>query len=362
MTQAEVLHMATGAERSGAVWELGRLYESMGYRRFKMSRFEEYALYLENEKFLPAGGIVTFPGKGGKLLALKPDVTLSILRSVSGERLPKRIYYNENVYRCDRSGELREIRQTGIEYVGEAGIEAMGEVTALACESLAALDGGYILDLSHMGLVTALLGESGLGAAAQEEALRLIGGKNSHELRRLMRRSGADEEKTELLCALAVFSGSFEEALAGAGRFAVCPAAGAALGELRALARVLGGVADLSHIRLDFSIVNDMSYYNGLIFRGYLPGLPEGILAGGQYDNLARRLSGAPGAIGFAVYADMLEKPGAGREYLADVLIVSNGNARAALAAAKKLRAEGRTVAVDAPEPCRETLVIQEDA
>ena len=49
MTQAEVLHMATGAERSGAVWELGRLYESMGYRRFKMSRFEEYALYLENE-------------------------------------------------------------------------------------------------------------------------------------------------------------------------------------------------------------------------------------------------------------------------------------------------------------------------
>ena len=92
------------------------------------------------------------------------------------------------------------------------------------------------------------------------------------------------------------------------------------------------------------------------------PGLPEGILAGGQYDNLARRLSGAPGAIGFAVYADMLEKPGAGREYLADVLIVSNGNARAALAAAKKLRAEGRTVAVDAPEPCRETLVIQEDA
>ena len=38
MTQAEVLHMVTGAERSGAVWELGRLYESMGYRRFKMSR------------------------------------------------------------------------------------------------------------------------------------------------------------------------------------------------------------------------------------------------------------------------------------------------------------------------------------
>ena len=62
-----------------------------------------------------------------------------------------------------------------------------------------------------------------------------------------------------------------------------------------------------SHLRLDFSIVNDMRYYSGLIFRGYLPGLASGVLSGGRYDNLLHRMGRRGGAMGFAVYLDQLE-------------------------------------------------------
>ena len=59
---------------------------------------------------------------------------------------------------------------------------------------------------------------------------------------------------------------------------------------------------------LDFSIVNDMNYYNGLVFRGYVEGIPAEVLSGGQYDRLMDRMNKRAKGIGFAVYLDQLER------------------------------------------------------
>ena len=76
-------------------------------------------------------------------------------------------------------------------------------------------------------------------------------------------------------------------------------------------------------VYLDFSLTNDMDYYNGLIFRGFVEGLPSGVLAGGRYDNLVHRLGKQGGAIGFAVYLDLLEQLDARpREYDVDALLL----------------------------------------
>ena len=61
-----------------AILELRALYEQYGYREFRMSRFEEYDFYAEYRSFLQAENILTFHDPSGKLLALKPDITLSI--------------------------------------------------------------------------------------------------------------------------------------------------------------------------------------------------------------------------------------------------------------------------------------------
>ncbi len=61
-------------------------------------------------------------------------------------------------------------------------------------------------------------------------------------------------------------------------------------------------------VNLDFSIVNDMDYYTGIIFQGFINGVPSSILSGGRYDNLLRKLGKDADAIGFAVYLDLLER------------------------------------------------------
>ena len=64
-----------------AVFALRKLYRSFGYAPYKMSRFEEYDLYVRNKDFLVSDQVITFSDRSGRLLALKPDVTLSIVKN-----------------------------------------------------------------------------------------------------------------------------------------------------------------------------------------------------------------------------------------------------------------------------------------
>jgi ATP phosphoribosyltransferase regulatory subunit len=61
-------------------------------------------------------------------------------------------------------------------------------------------------------------------------------------------------------------------------------------------------------INVDFSVISDTHYYNGFVFKGFIEGISSRILSGGQYDNLMKRMKLDSGAIGFAVYLDMLER------------------------------------------------------
>ena len=70
------------------------------------------------------------------------------------------------------------------------------------------------------------------------------------------------------------------------------------------LARLCGVLEALGYggqLRLDFSMVNDIEYYNGIIFQGFLEGLPRLALSGGQYDGMMAKLGKDADAIGFAI-------------------------------------------------------------
>ena len=64
-----------------ATLRLRGLYESYGYRKYRMGRFEEYSLYVANKSFLLGENVPTFTDLDGRLMALKPDVTLSIAKN-----------------------------------------------------------------------------------------------------------------------------------------------------------------------------------------------------------------------------------------------------------------------------------------
>ena len=106
-----------------ATFRLRALYEGAGYRKYRASRFEEYALYQEYQRFLPDSQVITFTDLDGKLRAIKPDVTLSIAKNAqptAGEC--KKYYYTEQICRPSReSHTFSEISQMGLECIGAVG-------------------------------------------------------------------------------------------------------------------------------------------------------------------------------------------------------------------------------------------------
>lgn len=354
-----------------AVLALRALYRRYGYLPFRMSKFEEYELYMRNKDFLVSDRIIAFNDTNGRLLALKPDVTLSIIKS--GEDRPgfkQKVYYNENVYRVSESTrQFKEILQAGLECIGDIDLYDIYEVIALAAESLFLISeasGTFLLEISHLGLLSAALDRICPDRAFADEAIRCISEKNLHDLKKLCREHGIEEKRASMLEVFVTAYGEREKVMdALEAVWAHESGAGTeeALGELRALSGLLEALPFSDRIRFDFSVVNDMNYYNGFVFKGFLEGVSAGVLAGGQYDKMMKRMERSSGAAGFAIYLDLLEQLRQERsEYDVDVLLIYDDRTDINVVAerVRKLTAAGKTVTAQRTVPerprCREVL------
>ena len=291
-----------------ASFGLRALYEAAGCRKYHMGRFEEYGLYQENRSFLSSEQVITFTDLDGRLLALKPDVTLSIAKTAqpaAGETL--KYYYHENVYRPSaESHTFKEISQMGLEMLGAVGEAQVQQTVWLAAQSLGQMGAAWVLEVSHMGYLFGLLDALAVPENARPALLGSLREKNAHELRAAAKAAGLDDAGAETLCGLLSLCGGYEETLTRAEAFSRNDRMRAAAAELRALAEPLEAAG--GSIRLDLSLAGEMEYYNGLVFQGYLRGLPRPLLKGGRYDRLMQKFTPGADAIGFAVYLDELDR------------------------------------------------------
>ena len=305
---------------------LRSVYESHGFKKAQVNKFEPYDLYVDNKNFLNTDKIISFMDLDGRLLSLKPDVTLSIVKKMPDEKIKGflKVYYDEKVIRLPLgSHEYKEISQTGIEILGEIDEYSKVEAVLLALRSLNAIGEAFVLDISHMGFVSGLLEECSISPEDKKKINEFIFSKNTHELEAFLKNLDIPALLKKNITALPLLYGPFEETLEKAKTLAVGKTAQEALNELESLYSALKCDPLSKNISLDFSIVNDLDYYNGVIFQGYVRGLSEIILKGGNYDFLTEKMGKKSGAIGFAVYTDALsrllfEK----KEFDCDVLIL----------------------------------------
>lgn len=281
--------------------ELRALYEEYGYRQFRMRKFEEYSLYLENKRFMGNENVITFNSPRGKLLALKPDVTLSIVKNANATGVDEeKLYYRESVYRlCD--GEFREISQMGLERIGAISLDDTLEILTLARESLKVVNNDYIFAVSDMGFIGGLLSECGLDESLRPEVLGFLKAKNVHELKELCQDADLGVRATEKLLSVAGSTSEFSAALATAYSVAEGELTKRAVDGLATFYQAVKGTEDEDKVKLDFSILNDIDYYNGIIFQGYVADMPKLLLSGGRYDSLLRKFNKEVGAMGFAL-------------------------------------------------------------
>ena len=287
------------------IFGLRGLYRSYGYSQYKMSKFEEYDLYANNKDFLISDSVITFTDTNGKLMALKPDVTLSIIKNMKdpGEGVQK-LFYNENVYRISKGNQsFKEIMQVGLECIGEIGMEEIRQVIILAAKSLQSISEKAVLNVANLDLLSQVIGAAEQAGVKAADILVCVEEKNEAGLKKLE----LPENILTVLSALIRASGSATQVL---------PALIQSLNglwdtsSLQTLLQLINSIdeADIfKMLQVDFSLVGDIHYYNGIIFKGFVEGVPSAVLSGGQYDKLMKKLKRSSGAVGFAVYLDMLD-------------------------------------------------------
>lgn len=292
-----------------AVFLLRSLYSKYGYKQYKMRKFEEYDLYVRNKDFLISDSVITFTDTNGKLMALKPDVTLSIVKNTKdSDSSVQKVYYDENVYRVSKgTHSYKEIKQAGLECIGDVDTYCVCEVLSLAVKSLMTISESCIVDVSDLAILFALYDYIGLSYETRTRMTSLISDKNTHEMKRLCEDMSVSAESTALLEELISYNGTPDEILPRLKAMAERIGAQAEFSEFESVVSSLDEELQ-SKLRIDFSVVSDINYYNGIVFKGFIDKIPDSVLSGGRYDSLMQSMSRKSKAIGFAVYIDMLER------------------------------------------------------
>ena len=286
-----------------------KMYDSYGYKKISLPSFEEYDLYNENKDFIDRN-VLTVMSPNGKLLALRPDITLSVAKKVSKDQSLKysKIYYQENTYNLTKYVGYEEDEQLGIELIGKESTFLDFEIINLAVKSLDIINKKSMIVLSHAGFISSVFENFDLEYEMKEEILDCINRKNSHDIQKILKRNEhISENVKKLIYKIPELSGNLENIEKELLKYEINDNTKKILSELKQLNSLLMKFYNKSKIVFDFSVVKNLNYYNGIILQGYIEGFPNVILTGGRYDKLFEKFGVDTGAVGFAILTDGLK-------------------------------------------------------
>ncbi|TXJ13710.1 ATP phosphoribosyltransferase regulatory subunit [Brachyspira aalborgi] len=329
------------------VSNLINIYERFGFKKIKLSKFEDYNLYNNNKDFLQTEHILTFMNLNGNLKSLRPDVTLSIVKKVlkDNEKETQKIYYIEDIYKIV-SNEYEEIPQVGVEIIGKLNNYSNLEIISMAIESLKSINKNYILEISNIDFISAIFDEINLEENLKIEILKNIYGKNRHDLEKLLDKNIKSEYKKYILSFIEL-SGNYKDILKKLKSLVINDTLQKSYDELKSLSFVFELYNNFDKILLDFSIESQLGYYNGIIFKGYIKESNDIILSGGRYDKLLNKFNSNKNAIGFAIYMDKLYEKNKTSDFIDILILYKSGDENILLNEVRKFMNKNKKVRVD---------------
>lgn len=329
------------------VSNLINIYERFGFKKIKLSKFEDYNLYNNNKDFLQTEHILTFMNLNGNLKSLRPDVTLSIVKKVlkDNEKETQKIYYIEDIYKIV-SNEYEEIPQVGVEIIGKLNNYSNLEIISMAIESLKSINKNYILEISNIDFISAIFDEIDLEENLKIEILNNIYLKNKHDLEKLLNKN-VDNKYKKYILSFIELSGNYKDILKKLKSLIINKKMQKSYEELKSLSFVFELYNNFDKILLDFSIESQLGYYNGIIFKGYIKGNNDIILSGGKYDKLLNKFNSNKNAIGFAIYMDKLYEKNKTSDFIDILILYKSGNENILLKEVRKFMNKNKKVRVD---------------
>ncbi len=329
------------------VSNLINIYERFGFKKIKLSKFEDYNLYNNNKDFLQTEHILTFMNLNGNLKSLRPDVTLSIVKKIlkDNEKETQKIYYIEDIYKIV-SNEYEEIPQVGVEIIGKLNNYSNLEIISMAIESLKSINKNYILEISNIDLISAIFDEINLEENLKIEILNNIYLKNKHDLEKLLNKN-VDCKYKKYILSFIELSGNYKDILKKLKSLIINKKMQKSYEELKSLSFVFELYNNFDKILLDFSIESQLGYYNGIIFKGYIKESNDIILSGGRYDKLLNKFNSNKNAIGFAIYMDKLYEKNKTSDFIDILILYKSGDENILLNEVRKFMNKNKKVRVD---------------
>ncbi len=320
-----------------------RAAESFGYVEYGASLLEPTELYAaKTSEEIVNEQTYTFTDRGDRSVTLRPEMTPSLARMVAGKRrelgFPLRWYSIPNVFRYERPqrGRLREHWQLNCDLFGISGIDAEVEIIALAHKIMTdfgAKESDFEIHIGSRTVIQALAHKHNLSPEQTRELLSLIDRKQ---------KIPAEE---------------FEERLTSLGIHSKDISGESTPDEVKTLVDALA--AHNIKTTYDPSVVRGFDYYTGIVFEVFdtNPENNRSLFGGGRYDNLLSVFGEEPiPTVGFGMgdvtIRDFLETRALLPRYRSTtdlyICAVDNAGVRYGEEVAKKLRAEGLNVVVDA--------------
>lgn len=288
--------------------EIENYFEDKGFSIIEPRVFQDYDDYIISNSRQDSLRIVKVLGGDSKIYILRPDITMNILSQIfskwEGEP-PLKVYYNSKIYKNESRGKIQQHYQMGIESLGDDAFNVDGEIVEMATSVMSTLGEPYILELGSSKYLDGFF--NGLNLSSQDKLeIRNYVAKKNHDSLKLKLKSLKLENT--ILDNIFYMQGDMEEVINMAKSYDMNQEMKSALDSLEYLKKLFHGKEIIHRIKLDLSMIADLDYYDGIIFKGYCISVPTKIISGGRYDKLTERYGKKVPAIGFVIDMDLVTR------------------------------------------------------
>lgn len=288
-----------------------QLVMSFGYLEYGTPILEPLDIYLaKSGQELASEQTYTFTDRGGRVVAIRPEMTPSVSRLVAERRqelaYPARLFNIASFMRYERTqrGREREFWQLNVDIFGADGATAEAEIISLAdklLKSFGATDEMYVIKINNRQLISFMMSQYlELDSDQSQAMIRLLDHKNKISREQFLDQAAEifGPDKVDL------GQGRLDDLLKAKNidDLPVEVLASDAIQEIRQLFSLLGSLG-VDNIIFDVSLMRGLDYYTGTVFEVFDtdPQNNRSMFGGGRYDGLVGLFGAEPiSAVGFA--------------------------------------------------------------
>ena len=292
--------------------DIESILDKWGYDEIVTPTIEFYQTFNSGFESLEEEDVYKFIDSNGKILVLRPDMTVPIARVVATKfknvEETIRLRYSADVFRVHESlgGKKNEYTDCGIELIGLKAEESDLEILVTALDTLKLIKNtDYNLEIGNIDFFNSAIKRARFTDEQKDNLARLIEKKSIKELHDYVDELETMKECKEFLKQLPLFFGG-REILENARKYAFNLELKYSIDYLEKIADNLEKLGYKDCITFDLGMVPRLDYYSGIIFKGYADGVGTTVLSGGRYDNLIAKFGKDVPAIGFSINLDSM--------------------------------------------------------